>query len=257
MPNIINGNLLRTWQDEGTFNPDGSAEFTVTYKVPWADVFSFIPPALDPHPDFPSLKYYDGRVTHEKGALAVLVNHYRGIFGGDPIAFEQVEMNIESSAQPIELSPIFVGPPGTDPDTAPVTTSDIALVSRALQDNVTPSDIYPGGPGINGETLSGPTAKTYFQKKLKGIDSFYLPLHTWRRTFCQGDLPTYTDLVGYIVIPPSFPYAPPAAPPGQNYLFSGISWRQQGGVVSVTEDYQLSGPGGWDVDLYTAPPGAT
>lgn len=244
-PNIINGSDLRTWQDEGVFNPDGSAEFTTTYKVPWADIFSYVPAALAPHPDFSSLLYYDGRVQHEKGGFGILINHYRGIYTGDPTSFEQVETSIESSSQPIETAPVFTGPPGTDPVDSPVTPTDISIVGLALQNNTDPEDVY--------STLSSAEAILYFQKKLKGIDSFFLPLHVWRRTFCADTPPDYTDLVGYIVTPPSSPYAPPTPPTGQNYLFSGISWRQQGGVVTINEDYTLSGPGGWDTDLYTYP----
>ena len=38
----------------------------------------------------------------------------------------------------------------------------------------------------------------------------------------------------------------------RDYLFNGITWRLQGGLLSVSEDYLLSGPSGWTPYLYDA-----
>jgi hypothetical protein len=43
----------------------------------------------------------------------------------------------------------------------------------------------------------------------------------------------------------------PTPPSGQNYLCIGVSWNKTAGVVTIVEEYQLSGPGGWDQDLYS------
>ena len=242
---IQNGRLLETEEQHGNLMPDGSAEFTMKYRVPWDQLFNYIPQPLEPHPTFPALLYYDGEVSKEKGKMGNIINRYRGIFASNPSAFEQVDGDISTTAEPIETCPLFAGPPGTDPDHSPVTRNDIAIVGNALANNTTPSSVD--------SLLSGAKAKTYYTKKLRGIDSFYRTGATWRRHFISGSVPDYTNLVGYIVIPPSIPFAPPSPPAGQNYLFSGIAWRQQGGVVTVDEQYQLSGPGGWDIDLYTYP----
>jgi len=242
---IKNAQLLRTWEDSGAILPDGSAEFVLKQRVPWNQLFLYVPSPLQPHPDFPALLYYDGEVQHEKGGMGNLISRYRGIFASDPTLLEQVDGSISTTSEPIETTPKFAGPPGTDPDASPVTRSDIATVGNALANNSPPSSVDP--------LLSGPAAILYYTKKLRGIDSFYRTGFVWRRHYAASAVPTYTNLVGYIVIPPSTPYAPPTPPAGQNYLFTGISWRQQGGVVTVDEEYQLSGPGGWDIDLYTYP----
>lgn len=243
--NIVNGQLLESYEQQGTIMPDGSAEFTMKYRVPWDNLFSYLPSPLQPHPTFPALLYYDGEVSKEEGAMGNLINRYRGIFASDPISLEQVDGTIATTAEPIETSPVFTGPPGTSPDQSPVTRNDISVVGNALANNSPPASVD--------SLLSGPQAVLYYTKKLRGIDSFYRTGFTWRRHYCSTSIPDYTNLVGYIVIPPSSPFAPPSPPTGQNYLFSGIGWRQQGGVVTIDEEYQLSGPGGWDTDLYTAP----
>lgn len=238
-----NVGLTETFEQNINFMPDGSAEAVMKYRVPWNTLFNYVPTALQPHPTFPALLYYDGEASKEEGNVGNLINRYRGIYASNALAFTQVDGAISTTSEPIETAPIFAGPPGTSPDSAPVTRSDIALVGAALQNNTPPANVD--------STLSGAKAITYYNKKLRGIDSFYRTGFTWRRHFCSNSVPNYTNLVGYIVIPPSYPYSPPSPPSGQNYLFSGIGWRQQGGVVTVDEEYQLSGPGGWDIDLYT------
>lgn len=255
MPNIIGGKLLRTFEDTGVIMPDGSAEFTLKQRVPWAQLFSYVPQPLAPHPDFPALLYYDGEVQHEEGGIGNLISRYRGIFASDPTKLEQVEGRISTTAEPIETAPLFYGPVRpinpvdfNDKD-APLNHYDINAVNLALANNTDP--IFDGYP--NGYS-KGKQAVNYYLKRVTGRDSYFRVGYTWNRHFVSNIVPDYTNLVGYIVIPPQAPFAPPKPPdPSQNYLFSGIGWRQQGGVVTIDEEYTLSGPGGWDIDLYTFP----
>lgn len=254
--NIINGKLLRTWQDTGEIMPDGSAEFTLVQRVPWANIFQYVPQPLQPHPDFPALLYYGGSVQHEEGGMGNLVSRFRGIFSDNAAAFMQVDGQVSTTAEPLELAPVFNGnyiSGSYDPDTAPVTRSDIAIVQNFLA----------GGSGIDPTTidpkLSGDVARKYFNKKLRGQDSYYRPGFVHRRHYINNEVPEYTELVGTIVDPndlllagaPDIAVAP-TPPSGQNYLFSGLAYRIQGGVVTIDEEFILSGPGGWDIDLYTA-----
>jgi hypothetical protein len=259
---IYGNTYLETNRQEITIAPDGSAEATMVYKVPWSTIPTYIPQNLNPHPTFPSLLYYDGSAEKEEGDLGTLTLRYKGIIVNDPTVFEQVDGVISTTAEPLETAPIFTGPWGTDPDQAPVTRRDIQYVANSLA-SFTPVDTVVQNLGSNyvgngsAQDKSGPQAALYFTKKLRGIDSFYRIGFTWRRHYAARTVPTYTNLVGYIVQPPASPFAPPSPPNGQNYLFTGISWKQQGGVVLVDEEYQLSGPGGWDRDLYTLPNGAS
>lgn len=250
--------FTQTSEEHGTLLPDGSADFSIKWRVPYSQLFNYIPAPLQPHPTFPNLLYYDGEVEKEEGNVGNLILRYRGIFFSNPQAFEQVEGSISTTAEPIETAPIYAGPPGADPSgnnpaITPVPYADINTVGLALQNNTAP------GAFIGTQVLkSGPNAGqncslNYYLKKVRGIDSFYRIGAIWKRHFSVNAVPTYTNLVGYIVTPLTSPYAPPTPPAGQNYLFAGIAWRQQGGVVTVDEEYQLSGPGGWDVDLYTYP----
>lgn len=252
--NIIGGRLLETSDQLVHFMPDGSAEATMKYRVPWDNLFSYVPQALQPHPVFPALKYYDGEASKEDGKMGNLVNRYRGIWGGNPFAFMQVDGQISTTAEPLETAPVFAGRPGDDPDHTPVTRNDIAVVGNALANNITP-------PSSVDAQLSGSAAKLYYTKKLRGIDSFFRVGFVMRRHYVSDSVPEYVSQVGYIVDPndffpagaPANAATPPPQDPDQNYLFSGISYRIQGGLVTIDEEYQLSGPGGWDITLYTLP----
>lgn len=250
-----NVGLTETFEQYVNFMPDGSAEAVMKYRVPWNTLFSYVPTALQPHPTFSSLLYYDGEASKEEGDVGNLINHYRGIYASNPSAFEQVDGQISTTAEPLETAPIFYGPTrpanptGFDDIAAPLNHYDINAVNLALQTNADP--IFSGYPGGYSQ---GPKAYSYYLKKITGRDSYFRVGYTWRRHFCTTAVPDYTNFVGYIVIPPTTPFAPPTPPnPSQNYLFSGIGWRQQGGVVTVDEEYTLSGPGGWDIDLYSFP----
>lgn len=252
--NIINPKFLETFEQTVNFMPDGSAEAVMKYRVPWANLFTYVPTGLQPHPTFPALLYYDGEASKEEGGMGNLLNRYRGIYAADPIAFTQVDGAISTTAEPLETAPLFYGPTrpinptGFDDIDAPLNHYDINAVNLALQYNTDP--IFTGYPSGYSQ---GTKAYSYYLKKITGRDSYFRVGFVWRRHIVQPTVPDYTNLVGYIVLPPNTPFPPPTPPAGQNYLFSGIAWRQQGGVVTVDEEYQLSGPGGWDIDLYTYP----
>lgn len=253
---IQQGNVALTETEEQSVNfmPDGSAEATMKWRVPWSQLFTYVPSTLQPHPVFPALLYYDGECSKESGDVGNLINRYRGIYQANPSVFEQVDGSISTTAEPIETAPIFAGvpeadPTGNNPSITPVPYADINTVNLALQNNNAPGPFIGTKKNGNGVLLS----QVYYLKRIRGIDSFFRVGFTWRRNYVSNAVPDYTNLVGYIVTPPNTPYSPPSPPPGQNYLFSGIGWRQQGGVVTINEEYQLSGPGGWDIDLYTYP----
>ena len=88
-----------------------------------------------------------------------------------------------------------------------------------------------------------------YNKKRRGIESFLKPGGIYKKTYVSDDYPgaSLMNQVGKIAEPGS---PAPTAPTGQNYLCLGVSWAKQAGVVTIMAEYQLSGPGGWDPDLY-------
>lgn len=85
-------------------------------------------------------------------------------------------------------------------------------------------------------------------KLLEGQESYYEPSVILRKTFFSASLPS-GDKLGKIKSPGIY-YG--AAPTDADWLLVSVSARGQSGAYTVTEEYELSGEGGWDADLYTS-----
>ena len=214
-------------------NPDGSAQASLTLKCATETGPVTIPEYLTPHPFIPDLKCYESDLDQEPGGIARITTIYKGVLAKDPKKLAQSEFHKTLTEAPIETHPVFAFPR----DNPPLKPTAIAAVELALQ-NCQPADkswnIYQ---------------TKLFEKKRRGIDSYLKVGGVFRITYCSTEIPRAKkmEIIGHIAVPPD---PAPAAPTGQNYLCMGISWVKQAAVVTITEEYQLSGQGGWDPDLY-------
>lgn len=236
MATIKIGNVTGAiYQSEQPFhmNPDGSAQASLTYKCSDASAFAVVPVYLSSHPYYPSLKCFESDIDREPGGIIRITSIYKGVFASNPKQLAQHESQRTLTEAPIETHPKFALPR----DNPPVSSTDLAAIELALQNNTKAW-----------ATWSDAT-KLLFSKKRMGIDSYLKPGAVYRKTYVQEDIPSAAMLnkVGKIVTPES---PAPSPPTGWDYLLMGVSWNKQAGVVTVTEEYQLSGPGGWDPDLY-------
>jgi len=214
-------------------NPDGSAQASLTYKCSETSAFAVIPAYLTAHPYLPQLKVYESDLDQELGGVIRITSIYKGVLAPDPELLAQHEYGRTTTEAPIETHPLFAVP-YSDP---PVTPTQLAAIELALQNAQTPPASITGA------------ALTLYNKKRRGIESYLKPGGIYKKTYVSNDYPgaALMNQVGKIATPSS---PAPTAPAGQNYLCIGISWSKQAGVVTIMEDYQLSGPGGWDPDLY-------
>lgn len=84
-------------------------------------------------------------------------------------------------------------------------------------------------------------------KLLEGQESYYEPSVILRKTYFSGSLPSGSKL-GKIADPNVY-YG--SQPTDSDWLLISVSARGQGGAYTITEEYELSGEGGWDADIYT------
>lgn len=84
-------------------------------------------------------------------------------------------------------------------------------------------------------------------KMLEGQESYYEPSVILRKTFFSASLPSGSKL-GKVKSPAIY-YG--AAPTDADWLLVSVSARGQSGAYTITEEYELSGEGGWDANLYT------
>lgn len=217
-------------------NPDGSAQASLTYKCSNTSQYAVIPDYLTPHPFYPSLKCYESESDLEHGGIVRITSIYKGVFANNPEELAQHESARTLTEAPIETHPIFALPR----DNPPVTPKQLAAIQLALDNATEPSDSFIGEVG-----------RKLYDKKRRGIESYLKPGSIYRKTYCSENIPggALLDTVGKVVNVPS---PCPNPPSDQEYLCMGVSWTKQAGVVTITEEYQLSGPGGWDPDLYPA-----
>jgi hypothetical protein len=101
---------------------------------------------------------------------------------------------------------------------------------------------------ISGSLVSGDTARcrSLYGYLAKGVESYYVPSMVVRKTY-QASSPPSGGKVGKISSPGG---AVPGAPSGATFLLISVSARGTSGAYTVTEEYEMSGEGGWDTFLY-------
>jgi len=215
-------------------NPDGSAQASLTYKCTTESQFAVIPAYLTAHPFLPELKCYESDLDQEYGGIIRITSIYKGVLAPNPEKLAQHEFGRTTTEAPIETHPKFAVPYNNPP----VTPDELAEIELALQNAKPPPK----------DKLSA-TATLLYNKKRRGIESFLKVGGVYKKTYVSANFPgaALMNQVGKIAVPGS---PAPTAPAGQNYLCIGVSWQKQAGVVTIMEDYQLSGIGGWDPDLY-------
>ena len=214
-------------------NPDGSAQGSLTYKCTTESSFAVIPEYLTPHPFLPKLKCYESDLDQEDGGIIRITSIYKGVLADNPEELAQHEFGRTTTEAPIETLAKFAVPY----DDPPVTPTELATIELALQNAVPPPESIEG------------VARLLYDKKRRGIESYLRPGGIYKKSYASQSIPGagLMDQVGKITSPGGL--APPA-PSGQNYLAIGVSWVKSAGVVTISEEYQLSGPGGWDTDIY-------
>lgn len=130
------------------------------------------------------------------------------------------------------------------PRYATLTAEEQKAVKDFVENPIDGSKAFPA----SWSSYTGVTTMTELATKLlSGVESYYEPSVIVRKTFFSSGLPTGTKL-GKIKSP-GVHYA--AAPTGANWLLINQSARGVPGNYTVTEEYELSGQGGWDSALYT------
>ena len=240
MPTIQIGSFSANYQPDGDDvkqGPDGSGEATLTYKTTTAGfTLASLPNPLSPHPAYSQLKLYEAQAKREPGNVMAVTCTYRGVIVGNKFTFSQQEFTVNTSSEPIETHPLFSEPIANPP----VSPTELATIQKFLDNNTVP--VYT--KDVTNATDAG---VMLYNKKRRGIDSYLNVGGTYKLSYIQADIPSEYTAIGKITIAP--PLAP--IPPGsRTYLYTGLSWRKQGGVVSVNEEYTMSGFNGWDTDLY-------
>ena len=254
-PAIIRGSLdTRVYQTERPLqiNPDGSAQATLTYKCKIGSPFAFPVQPLQQHPFYSSLLSFDSNLTAENGGICSVSTTYRGVIVTDRQAEELADYEFTGSLSeaPLETHPRYANPPSNPA----VSKFEIDAIELAIQ-NCTGLPPFVSIDGIGGMGPVGAKAIELFEKKRKGVESYYRCGMTLKKMYCKRTPPSDALIakVGkqFLTVDTESTLSSTVRPPsGQNYLLMGVSWVKQAGVIMVTEEYMLSGVGGWDEQIY-------
>jgi len=154
-----------------------------------------------------------------------------------PVTYEYV-----SSVRtiPIEAHPNFGG--AQNSTGALIKPEDLKLIKDTIQ---TPGKKFDD---IKDTLISAQTEKcrSLYGYLAKGVESYYVPAMVVRKTY-QASSPPSSGKIGKIASPGG---VVPGTPDGATFLLISVSARGTTGAYTVTEEYEMSGEGGWDTFLY-------
>lgn len=153
----------------------------------------------------------------------------------DPVQTEGITVEVVSAVRtvPIEAHPNFAEPY--------LQPRDVKFIKDKLNTLVSNNDIIDFTP-----TRDADRAASLFGYLAQGIESYYVPSLVVRKTY-QASSPPSAGQVGKIANPG---VSIPGVPKGANFLLINVSARGSTGTYTVTEEYEMSGEGGWDTFLY-------
>jgi hypothetical protein len=119
---------------------------------------------------------------------------------------------------------------------------DIKLIKDTVQ---TPGKTFDD---ISASLVSGELARcrSLYGYLAVGVESYYVPTIAVRKTYQASSAPS-SAMVGKISAPGILVSG---TPKGATFLLTNISARGTTGAYTVTEEYEMSGEGGWDTFLY-------
>ena len=260
-----------------SIGPDGACSATVTYTTNASSFkLSQMPVIGSAHPDFKQLKLWDTKATREAGNIMKVTSTYKGVGVPDPLLLAVYEFNLTATQDPVLTHPKFAGLPnvaaGQQYPSPKINQAEVRAVDLVIsgggiysKDSVfIPANNFNGTAPAEG-TKGVPRTSTqigrlYYLLKTMGIESYLSPTGSLKKTFVARNITNqmYVGL-GYIVnfnnIPKIGQVQEVCRANRRSMLYTGLSWKIQGACITVTQDYQMSGYGGWNFFLYISPLG--
>jgi hypothetical protein len=158
------------------------------------------------------------------------------------VGFQAVQVEVVSAVRtvPIEAHPNF----GGEGRGGFVTAAGKKIIRDAI--NVPDKKFSDIETEIRDSGSEVARARSLYGYLLDGIASYYEPSLVIRKTY-QASSPPSAGQVGKIANPG---VSIAGVPKGATFLLVNVSARGQSGAYTVTEEYEMSGEGGWDTFLY-------
>lgn len=223
---------------------DGSRLYSITkiYQNNGSADFGMIGDLLDVETLLPEVLGYSYYLTsnssNAKDGLVEVTQTF--VYAPPEETFYEYQCNAVASEEPIETHPNFLTV------TLGFATSIVTASGGFLTEGATSGgavfDVDGIFLGFNKDALNS----------LAGVRSYLSPQVTFQVKYAIADRPlteTQTE-IGTI----STPLNAPSVTSGKNWLLTGVNWTNTGngnlGAYQISEEYRLSGVGGWNPNIY-------
>lgn len=177
-------------------------------------------------------------------SMAIYTYTFEGTLRVRDEKYVQFDLEFSLSQEPIETHPNFLALDSAFGPYDPLNRQWPRVLSAAS-----------ASVGLTGaaDASVGPTTNPMY-----GVTSYFSPQAMYRISFTDIDVDSsFLDDIGTIVTPPKIGEAFPefqswvVSSARRNWLKMAPRVSQRGSCVTVTEEYMLSGPRGWDPNIYT------
>lgn len=228
------------------------------------------------HPDFPTLTLWDTKASRENGALMKVTSTYKGVAMGNTRQLAVVEFNLACTQEPLLTHPKFAGMPdlaaGVTVNKPMINGGEVSMINLKLQNSVkydkndtfivqaNPVDgSLPVGFAVGDVKKSTQIGRLYFMLRKLGIESWLCPGGTYKQSYVDSYVGAeiYTGFGSIVPATrnPDVGGLKTVLGTIRNLLYNAVSWRIQGSLVTINQEYQMSGTGGWNIFLYGLPDG--
>lgn len=241
--------LLESEDSDYKQDKTGVCSASVKYTGKWPGAVTQAS-AITRHPDFPYLVRESFSVTRVSPLLAEVTMEFRGVENGEHSApAKRYKTKMATSQEPIETHPDFAafgGLPkegGGTNDKGAMFDEKMKFTGFAVEDTVAdpPKFTYPSA----NQNKAG--VRAYLAKGLTFTET--ITFNENQRTQATAVLDNICEYGGR-VDPPSSSWLLPTPSGAENWLLVDGDVEEVGDGVKVTRTWRLSGPRGWDQDIY-------
>lgn len=209
------------------------------------------------HPGFDFLKCDSVELANESGGIYKVTVQFKGYYtitgGGDGGSNDKnVDLQITLNQEPLLSHKEFAIETNISDAEKEAIRGLLDGKWEAVDASSSKYVLQKFGDEATSITVTSDEGKKFVDYIFNGVTSYLLPQQVFRYSYMSDELPSASLLndVGKIKDPPAKSDAP-AVSSNRNWLFMGVSCSQYGDdVFQITEEYMLSGLGGWDEFLY-------
>lgn len=232
---------------EVTIDENNRASGRVEFSGKWPEAVN-LALSVAAHPDFPALVRKTITVQRDSPMLARITMTFEGVVPGnseEPGIVTRYSLKGNVSAEPIERHPDFAGEDGfggvatrgTKAPNAKGAVYDEAGKFLGFAVEKTPEEFYPDANRVK-----------------SGIRSYHMPGFIYEEDATYDKLAVQTievnmNNIGKIDSPPDSPVLPEVPSP-RDWLLMGATVDEVGDGITFKRQWKLSGPRGWDRDIY-------